>query len=243
MIISHKYKFIFIKTRKTAGTSVERALVEHCGPDDVITLDHLHQAEHDVLSEYAKNYKKFWVPVREILTLPQPINLARTLRDWVSRPAFYNHMAASSVKARISRSVWQSYYKFCFERNPWEKSISFYYWQARHGMDYGDFNEYICHRKGGMTLDQALPADWRRYAQNNKIIVDDVYDFNDLQGGLEKALEKTDFPVRHIRVELPHLKGNLRKTDFRFSDESDLAIQKIFANEIKCFGYEKPAHL
>jgi hypothetical protein len=37
MIISHKHKFIFLKTRKTASTSTEFALNEICGPEDVVT--------------------------------------------------------------------------------------------------------------------------------------------------------------------------------------------------------------
>ena len=37
MIVSHTHKFIFLKTKKTAGTSIELALSELCGPDDVIT--------------------------------------------------------------------------------------------------------------------------------------------------------------------------------------------------------------
>jgi hypothetical protein len=36
MIISHEHKFIFIKTKKTAGTSIELALSQLCGPDDII---------------------------------------------------------------------------------------------------------------------------------------------------------------------------------------------------------------
>ena len=37
MIVSHENKFIFIKTRKTAGTSIEIGLSKYCGRRDVIS--------------------------------------------------------------------------------------------------------------------------------------------------------------------------------------------------------------
>ena len=37
MILSHRYRFIFLKTGKTAGTSIEIALSEYCGAKDIIT--------------------------------------------------------------------------------------------------------------------------------------------------------------------------------------------------------------
>jgi len=37
MIILHIHKFIFIKTRKTAGTSIEIFLSQFCGKDDILT--------------------------------------------------------------------------------------------------------------------------------------------------------------------------------------------------------------
>ena len=37
MIVSHKYRFIFLKTKKTAGTSIELALTKLCSEDDIVT--------------------------------------------------------------------------------------------------------------------------------------------------------------------------------------------------------------
>ena len=37
MIISHKYKFVFIKTRKTGGSTIEKILRPLLGKDDVCT--------------------------------------------------------------------------------------------------------------------------------------------------------------------------------------------------------------
>ena len=37
MIISHKNKFIFLKPKKVAGTSMEIFLSQFCGDNDVIT--------------------------------------------------------------------------------------------------------------------------------------------------------------------------------------------------------------
>ena len=54
MIISHKHKFIFIKTRKTAGTSIELFLSRFCGPEDIITPFQSPENERN----YSKNYFK-----------------------------------------------------------------------------------------------------------------------------------------------------------------------------------------
>ena len=36
-IISYRHKFIFVKTVKTAGTSIEVHLAAKCGPKDIVT--------------------------------------------------------------------------------------------------------------------------------------------------------------------------------------------------------------
>lgn len=37
MIISHKHRFVFVKTHKTAGTSIEHSLIEHTDISDTVT--------------------------------------------------------------------------------------------------------------------------------------------------------------------------------------------------------------
>lgn len=114
MIISHRYRFIFVKTLKTAGTSIEVFLSQHCGPGDVLTPILPHVEPH------------------------RPRN----------HGGFFNHVPAVVIRDRVGPDVWRNYFKFCVERNPWDKTLSYYYMQnAREGgrlslADYLARNEY-----------------------------------------------------------------------------------------------------
>jgi hypothetical protein len=239
MIISHRYKFIFIKNRKVGSTSTERALHAICGPEDVLTPDHLHSGEEDVLAPLARNYGGRFNPLRELTASRRPLEAARVLRDAALRPRFYNHMRASSVRARIPRGMWDSYYKFCFERNPWDKVISYYYWVGR-SRQLPDFDTFLREGRGQWrTADQTLPSDWTRYTLHDRVIVDDVFDYADLAGGVDTALARAGVPEEVRRqVQLSREKGSLRKrTPPAFSQEADAVIRRAFAREIETFDF------
>jgi hypothetical protein len=101
MIVSHKHKFIFIKTVKTAGTSVEIELNRVLGSDDIATpiipAVYGHKPQNHL-------YKKFRV-------------LPRRMK---------NHMRAVEVLDSIGREVFESYFVFCIEREPIDKCLSHY---------------------------------------------------------------------------------------------------------------------
>jgi len=124
VIVSHRHRFIFVRTRKTAGTSVEIALSKFCGPADVITRD----ADDALRRElgYPGPQNDGGIPLREYT-----FSEWRRLLTRGERARFKNHMPAARIRALVGEAVWCSYYKFAIERNPWDKAISLYFWRTR----------------------------------------------------------------------------------------------------------------
>ncbi|MEO0408567.1 MAG: hypothetical protein AAF289_14565, partial [Cyanobacteria bacterium P01_A01_bin.135] len=109
MIISHQHKFIFVKTKKTAGTSLEVFLSQHCGPVDVVTPIYPRVEPHE-----ARNYQGGFNPLPELaMRLRHRHPLKPTLRDYQAGKAFYNHLPAATIRCRVPRQVWNQYFKFC----------------------------------------------------------------------------------------------------------------------------------
>ena len=226
MIVSHKHKFIFIKTYKTANSSVEIALSKYCGPNDILTpltkQDELKRKEFGYRG--AQNY---FIPFKNY-----------SLRDYMralyqgKRLKFYNHVGADYVKRFMKPELWCEYFKFCFERNPWDKMVSWYYWTYK--------NEPRPSISEFLNSEEAQYIDGvNQYSDSSGILVDKVYFYEDMENAM------LDFSKRLGLYEIPNLpraktKYRDRSKTYRevLSEEDKKLIESRFSKEIELFNYK-----
>ncbi|MBC7979765.1 MAG: hypothetical protein H7Y36_04295 [Armatimonadetes bacterium] len=227
MIVSHKYRFIFIKTHKTAGSSMEMALGPLCGADDIIT-----PMESNATSGIPKNFHS-----RNLIG--RSYAKSKLLRKCINRHSpilgswFYEHMPASRVRHLVGDDVWNSYYKFCFERNSWDKVVSYYNWK-KHGQrkKLPDFTTYV------MQKTHRLPLDSRLYFEDESCIVDEVLDYNEFTGSFINICKRLNIPFTGTMPrEKTNVNGNI--TDFHnyYNVLTKNKIATEYRREINLMGY------
>lgn len=141
MLLSHRYRFIYLKIRKTAGTSVEVYLEPFCCTPSL----------------YPGPAMK-----REALVTEDGI-IGRRMNEPHPPDAFYNHMPAEEVRARVGSAVWDQYQKVSVVRNPFDRAVSWLW----HGLAPKDRA-----RLAAAPFDAVLDAFVRRLENPGKILRD-----------------------------------------------------------------------
>ncbi|MEL6868285.1 MAG: hypothetical protein AAFO81_00655 [Pseudomonadota bacterium] len=225
MIINHRYKFIFIKTRKTAGTSVEIALSKFCDGDDIVTpISPVDEAKRQQLGyPGAANYgiaKRYYSKL-----------------DWLKLglkfepKRFFNHAPAEYIRDHIDPDIWNSYYKFSIERNPFDKAISRYFWSTREPRP--TMLEFF------NTAPIEFITNWGSYTIADHIVADKVARFEHLADDLATIGRDIGLPEP---LSLPMTKGGSRKNREHYSHvlngDDRARIERVCAKEIAAFGYQ-----
>jgi hypothetical protein len=225
MILSHRHRFIFLKTRKTGGTSVEIALSGVCGRDDIITpiieegvrLEQAGRGAQNYLAPVASYGSRDWLQL--------VFRLKRKMR-------FHGHIPAGEVRSLLGGKVWDSYYKFTIERNPWDKVISLYHYRYRNKPG-PSLSAFILSGEAGDA------SDFHRYTIDGTVAVDRVIRFENLG-------EEVSQIARELKLSggltLPEAKSGFRKDRRHYREvlgEAEAArITEDFTAEIAAFGYK-----
>ena len=107
VLISHKYKFIYIKNVKVAGSSVESFFGQFCiNPKTEYTFDDSIKqsiSNDGIIGSRFKGIKK--------------------------NDIWQNHIYAKEIKEQLGDDKFDKYFKFAIIRNPYDVIVSSYYWQ------------------------------------------------------------------------------------------------------------------
>lgn len=229
MIISHRHKFVFLKTSKTAGTSIEIALSKFCGSNDVITPISLEDEEIRRKLGY-RGPQNYLLPLRKY----NIIDIGTLILRGKKNHMFFNHITAGQAKAHLDQKIWDSYFKFCFERNPWDKVISLYFWR------------YRSRRRPSITkfVESETPMILKRrgfeiYTIEGQVAVDKIFRYENLAEELETIRKQLGIPEQIL---LPHAKSQFRKEkqSYRdyFGEQEQARVADLFGEEINLMGYE-----
>ena len=227
MLISHLNRFIFTKTIKTAGTSVESYFEPFCMAPGEWTKSH---GRDEYVSETG-------------------IIGARGSHD---HSTWFAHMQARAIRNLIGKQIWNSYFKFTVVRNPFDKLISGFYMYDRPknnserirsaksiNLITGDteierFRSWI--REGGSIIDR------NKYLIADQICVDYFIRFEKLAEGVEHVCKHLSLPYNPEGI--PQFKSGLRPHEKKISDYYDEATEKtvrdLYAWEFEKFGYTMP---
>ena len=225
MIVSYSRKFIFIKTKKTAGSTVEAVLATACAQGDIVTYPSIKYVGMDPTklgTQYASD--------------GQGDDEVESKRFSKKRGDFFNHMSAEEARPRIDPLFWDSALKLTVERHPYEKAVSQAYFRVNRRL--GAAADFPAH------LDKIVRGGdyvgFKRWSIDGKNIIDEFIRQENLQEDLARIGRQLGFAVP---AELPRLKSKTR-VDRRPAKEilTDKQKQVVFERcreEFQILGYER----
>jgi len=225
MLISHRFNFIYTKTAKTAGTSVEVFFEPYCLPEGEWSFSHAR--DERVTDAGVVGYRG----------------------GEAQGKTWRNHMPAREIRDKIGRETWDSYYKFCVIRNPFDKAVSMYNWMRQRDSSLKTKIKNFATSQSVRLLQldfqrwaRTIWTDRDKYTIEGDFCMDDLIFFERLQKDTERISARLNLPIQN--VELPRLKTGIRKKQYATADyynpTSRQIVGEAFRPEIEAFGYALP---
>lgn len=241
MIVSHKHKFIFIKTFKTGGTSAEILLSRYTGPEDILS-----ELGEDEGVRTRLTGKSAQGPGWSLDRLKRT-TLRGLLKGKIGQE-IREHAKAHQVRKMVGETVWNEYFKFTIVRNPYDRMISrYYYSKSREG---SVIRPYQVESLNQMIRYNAnfVNENWPVYTVGDRIAVDFVARYETMDVDLKEVARRTGLP-QNLHEEY---KGIVTKSEFRkdradklsvLDQDSVEIIYRLCIKEFEHFGYSRDPSL
>lgn len=230
MIVSHQHRFIFIKTNKTGSTSIEAAISQFCGPEDIITpfredneaFRQDRRPQNYRIEHPLKPQRPLW---RKLLRRPE--------RYYHHSVGYYEHMPAWRIRAYVGEEIWRSYFKFTFERNPWDRQVSWYFYKTKSKRRPPSFDRFMRDRP------HAYVDNFQLYTIEGAVAVDFIGRFERLEEDLARALSTLKIPrkVTLPRTNVNRLRDSNRDYRKLYNDATREIVADWYAPEIDLLDY------
>lgn len=240
MIASYAHNYIFIKTGKVAGTSVEMALSRFCGPRDVITpIYPPDEIERRPPARHAQNFSTDLALERHYADLADRGDrdaLWKMQHELQGKALYTNHMAAPDIREKVGEKFWHDAFKFTIERHPYERVISTALWWIYDHQGNVDASPAILARAINVSIDTLTPG--TRYMIDGKIAVDRILRYENLVEDLASIADRVGGDVSQ---DLPRAKSGIRQAHHTvanlLSPEQKRRIAERHAATFERLGY------
>ncbi len=223
MLVSHGHRFIYTKTVKTGGTSVESYFERFCMPGDEWAESHWrheHVSESGIVGHRGPNMPKNCV--------------------------WWNHMPAWLIRRMVGEEIWNGYFKFCVIRNPYEKVVSAFYFFRKRSNPHIQFNDLELDRalfEQWVLSGYKLPIDSDKFLIDGRFCLDDVIRYESLLQDIERICGKLG--VHWSGLWFPAFKTGVRPeyatVEALYTDRSRMIVETAFAFDLEYFKYAFPA--
>lgn len=194
-------------------------------------------------------HKFILISIQKTASMTLRVNLNRysdKIYQWDSKVQIDQHMTAKTVKKTLFENdteKFNSYFKFAFVRNPWDRTVSWYENLRKvssktesnitEESSLGGFKKFICSEYGG-KFSYRLGYDRYYEDDSGNNLLDFIGKFENLQEDFNFVCDKIGIP----RQQLPHKnKSKHRHYTEYYDEETKQMVAEKFAKDIEYFNY------